>query len=864
MENYINSSTWKRTLGVQDENVSMLMQSFKNTREKAAHLAREIARIMPQYTSHDIAHIDALWESADIILPRDYKINPVEAYVLGIAFLIHDLGMGLTAYVKGLNEIKETSLWKDIVATELKKRGKNTGKNELGMIDEEIQTIATEYTLRKLHAEQAAKLLMLEWEYEGKKEYLIDEVRLREAYGEIIGQIAYSHWWSIEQLKEAFFEKQRGALSCFPSEWTVDVLKLACILRIVDAIQIDDRRAPMFLMKLRKPVDISRVHWVFQSKLYKPIVRNERIEYTSKSAFEVEEMEAWWTCYDTLKMIDDELSNVDTLLIDTGHEKLNASGVRGITSTKDLADFIGTNGWTPIDTSIRVGDVGKLVRNLGGRQLYGDNLLVPIRELIQNGADAIRARAIIEEDEEYAGNIIISFQNKEDDLYVCFEDNGIGMNQRVLIGPFLDFGQSFWGTEMMYEELPGLSYKGFDSTGQYGIGFYSVFMWSSSIIVITRRYDAAREDTLVLEFNKGTMSRPILRKASKAEQIKNGGTKVIIKVSDELIKQIIETNHVPELLGDTIAKLCPCLDCNLWIKEEEKQLIVSANDWLTMKPMSLLKRIIGPNAFVKIPPKTMEFLQNMSQNMEIIKDENKIYGRAFICVLDYYGDLLGRVSIGGFATTRMYGICGILIGESVRATRDVSVPLIGRSMLQDWTMDQVRLILKREISPKKQMFFSEIISSLGIKPFELYIAEWRNGFLKYQDIIDKVRNETFEEYIIVSGSSMTTASRGLPTDFRIEYQDNILWCDREYVSILQSGGHSTWPFDNWEEWKKFMVEELVIEAVLCAWEINEIEREKYVIKSDEENVCSAVIGIIEGREWKIDYVIKVSRAENSI
>lgn len=44
------------------------------------------------------------------------------------------------------------------------------------------------------------------------------------------------------------------------------------------------------------------------------------------------------------------------------------------------------------------------------------------------------------------------------------EDNGVGMSPKVLTGPFLDFGQSFWGTSLMHEELPGLESKGFIST----------------------------------------------------------------------------------------------------------------------------------------------------------------------------------------------------------------------------------------------------------------------------------------------------------------------------------------------------------------------------------------------------------------
>lgn len=67
---------------------------------------------MPQFTVHDITHIDALWDMADIILPPELEINPVEAFILGGAFLIHDLGMGGVAYNNGLDKIKNSGYGK--------------------------------------------------------------------------------------------------------------------------------------------------------------------------------------------------------------------------------------------------------------------------------------------------------------------------------------------------------------------------------------------------------------------------------------------------------------------------------------------------------------------------------------------------------------------------------------------------------------------------------------------------------------------------------------------------------------------------------------------------------------------------------
>jgi len=320
-------------------------------------------------------------------------------------------------------------------------------------------------------------------------------------------------------------------------------------------------------------------------------------------------------------------------------------------------------------------------------------------------------------------------------------------------------------------------------------------------------------------------------------------------------------NNTPESLGDSLAKLCPCLDCNLWIREDKKQLVVSANDWLSIPPMELIKRIIGPNAFSEIKTKELEYIEMMSQNMEIIQDEKEVYGRAFICDVDYYKDLFGRVTLGGFATCKMSGICGILLGKSTRASRDIGIPIISEKVLSTWVKRQVKLCINRGIQPFNEVAISEICSSLKEKSLELYIAQDKDGFMKYQDIMDKVRNTDIEEYIIVSDSVVEITKRDLPNGFEIEYLDNVLWCSRGARIILQTFASIPWPFENWQEWNNVGIETQVIEAILNAWEISDVEQNLHVIRPSEDIVCSAVIGKIEGKEWMVDHVIKVCRKE---
>ena len=342
MGGYKDTITWRKIYGNATDNkeeCEFLRIEYEKFRDNARLLAGEIASILPEYTVHDITHIDALWDMADVFLPRDYFLSPIECFVLGGAFILHDLGMLFAAYPEGRKGIQMQNIWKDTVANLYKQKGKAYNSKELDNIDKDIEKIATEKTLRLLHGQKAKELAMISWkDSNGKDMYLIDDKKLRDAYGTIIGKIAQSHWLYCKDLPQEF-PTVLGALSIFPETWTVDPLKLACILRVADAMHIDDRRAPSMLKAVREISRESELHWVFQEKLYKPRIENNRVVYTAKSAFSLSEVDAWWLCYDTLRMIDIELKNVDSLLLEQQREGFGVIGVYGIDSLEQIQKF---------------------------------------------------------------------------------------------------------------------------------------------------------------------------------------------------------------------------------------------------------------------------------------------------------------------------------------------------------------------------------------------------------------------------------------------------------------------------------------------------------------------------------------------
>lgn len=389
MRSYPDTRLWRTTLGHQgDEHEHLretLRAAYNDFHERAALLAGEISRSLPDFTVHDIMHIDALWEAADRIAGPGLLISPVEAFVLGGAFLVHDLGLGLAAYPGGEEEVSREPLWKSELTRLLRnENGRAPTPRQISDAPEAMKRRATAIVLRELHARQAERVVGQGWRdpRSGRQVYLIESPELRDSLGPIIGRIAHSHWWGVSQLSSTFVERL-GAPPRFPGDWDVDPLLIAALLRVADASQLDVRRAPGFLFALRQPSKEAEPHWVFQQHLHTPRVQGDQVVYTSGRPFPEHDADAWWLCLEQLRVLNRELAQVDQLLADSGRSRFTIRGVRGVEDPARFAKLVHTDGWSPIDVQVGVGDAVSLVARLGGEQLYGDDPSIALRELIQ-------------------------------------------------------------------------------------------------------------------------------------------------------------------------------------------------------------------------------------------------------------------------------------------------------------------------------------------------------------------------------------------------------------------------------------------------------------------------------------------------
>jgi hypothetical protein len=382
-----------------------------------------------------------------------------------------------------------------------------------------------------LHGKMAASLATQYWtttdDTKTTREYIIESSDIRRFYGPVIGEIASSHWWNINKV-ERILDRFLGAMTP-KTQHEVDLLKIACLLRVADATHLDRRRAPPFVRALDRPAGISELHWEFQGRLAFPRISGDSLQYTAGEPCPVSQAGSWWLAFEAFLLADREIRGSDLLLRDRGRPGLKVRRVKGAENPNEMARHVPVIGWKPVETKLHISNVARIIKTLGGEKLYGTDSRAPLRELMQNAVDAVQARQRLRGIYDW-GKIVISISDREDGIWLTVEDNGVGMSERVLTSSLLDFGSSFWRSNSVAEEFPSLSAKGMNSIGQFGIGFFSTFMLGDRLRVITKRFDRSYEDALQLDFFDGLSSRPILSTPNHDDIPVDGGTRVEIKL----------------------------------------------------------------------------------------------------------------------------------------------------------------------------------------------------------------------------------------------------------------------------------------------------------------------------------------------
>jgi molecular chaperone HtpG len=158
-----------------------------------------------------------------------------------------------------------------------------------------------------------------------------------------------------------------------------------------------------------------------------------------------------------------------------------------------------------------------------------------LRELISNSSDALdKLRYLSITDEKYKALIGDGIESPRIDLELddanktlTVSDTGIGMNEEDLVSHLGTIARS--GTKNFLAQLSGDARRDSNLIGQFGVGFYSVFMVADKVEVTSRK--AGEEKTY--KWTSDGKTGFDIEEVSDADARKSAGTTVLIHFNDE-------------------------------------------------------------------------------------------------------------------------------------------------------------------------------------------------------------------------------------------------------------------------------------------------------------------------------------------
>ncbi len=605
-----NTNLWRNSLGSVSlenaEQLERLRSVYKVFWDNACQLAAQISRELHPLTLHDQAHFIALWDRADQIAGPEFRLTPAEAFVFGGAILLHDAANTTAAFKGGLEEIRNTPEWKDIVSDMSEKD--DTSPPIALSSEQSVQALLL--TLRTLHGRQAERLGDLSFSNDrtGDSVHLINDDQLRTHLGPIIGLIAASHHWDIHELEKRLKPKVMGAIAGFSRDWTIRPILLACLLRCADAIQIDQSRAPDFLYAILRLRGISEIHWRAQNRIAAPAPDpddHKSLVFSSTKPYLEQDADAWWIAHDAIQVAHSELQASSILLNDLRFPTFAIDRIRNAESPERLAKVLEAKGWRPISAEVKINRVDRIVEMFGGTKLYGNEWSVPLRELIQNAADAIKLRRDAElPGSDFEGRITVRLErdhvNGAEGFWLRVEDDGLGMSEEGLTGPLIDFGSSYVSSDLARNERPGLSAKGRNRIGRFGVGFFSVFMLSQRVLVTSRPFDKGLDMSRTLSFHEGMTLRPILLDTPPTSISVNISTRVSIFLTPGILDDVLtlrsNTTNREDVWNLSLKQLvsftCPMIDVDIYVQDKsDRRVKAHSRNWIKEDRTSWLRDI---------------------------------------------------------------------------------------------------------------------------------------------------------------------------------------------------------------------------------------------------------------------------------
>lgn len=500
------------------------------------------------YTLHDALHSRKLLHLAGYIIPEDVlsSLSSLELTVLIMSFYLHDLGMVVLdkEELMGSDDFLSYEDSHEVFSSRISalreeiNHAEGAKKNQLEDILSQIHHAALTDYLRPKHANiDRYETIINKCFADEDKERLFQFNGV--SFKKELLQICHSHCENPFQLTSV--DNTTGKMvfdvENFIRDQTFNMQFCAAILRLVDILDFDMERTPISLFRAIGIADkqlpgfkISLREWNKQMAVYTISISDNEIMVKAHCNCPSIEHAIREMCHGIEREIRDTTSIIRSA-------KMEVASRYHIDIPQTIKVDIRSDGYTYKDYSIHLNDAA--IRNLlMGNNLYTRNF-VAVRELIQNSIDACNLR---QEFEKYSYTPLVKVYITKDAngrRWLVVQDNGIGMDDKVLSEYFFKIGNSYYRSDEFKALKKEKNITHFTPISRFGIGILSVFMIGDVVKVTTANKFSVRKDiiqrTLIVDNSE---SLAVVQEYPSTEN----GTKIEVQLHQDKDNVIFLTN----------------------------------------------------------------------------------------------------------------------------------------------------------------------------------------------------------------------------------------------------------------------------------------------------------------------------------
>ena len=505
--------------------------------------------IFSEYTKHDISHIEEMLKLAEGVIPEETQkiMTSSEWMMLVLSIYFHDMGMVVT---KREFENRDNSDFVEYKKKVYEGQNGQDYKKKVEKLSEPDKFLYQEF-VRKNHAKRIRMWITGEVDSSfGLTEEITEEIQelmknIDSLFKQDLAMICESHHmdnlddYSIYDTNK-YYESSEGGRA--------NLQYIAVILRTVDLLHITMDRTPAIEYRVFCPTDpVSIIEWQKQKaiRVIKPsemrdvegnVNKSIQSDTISITAYfdEANQAEAFFALMDYIRYA--------RLQLKSSYELVQASIKKQGTTNylfpwKDIDDKgIKTKNFSNHLLKFEL-DQNNILQMLVGHTLYNDSSVV-IRELVQNGLDAIKLQNEIENrnhTQKTEGKILVSYE--EESNILSFSDNGTGMTVYDIENYLLRVGSSKYSSATFQKEYPA-----FVSISRFGIGILTCFLVADDIEIITCSSENEEANTIFFRNVDGKYLLKSMNKKDLPNHISNHGTEIRLHLRKENSMEELEYN----------------------------------------------------------------------------------------------------------------------------------------------------------------------------------------------------------------------------------------------------------------------------------------------------------------------------------